>query len=398
MQQILKRLSSLAQLAQPLALVSLGIVLFSLGVAYFIIAVYREVGLPDIFYYLTLQFLPRYARGALLTVVGLLVLVAGLWRLAGVAVIRLENATTTKEGNLLLGYQRVAAKPRMVVMAGGPGAMVLSNIGPQTRQLTCITPVQDPVEYYYRAASLFDLENVVFVPPAPAGPRLFVTLENGMRLNIKDERLRSQELAHHHAVDLALAGLNDEKQPTIAIFREAREALLQADVIVFGPGSLFESVLPNLLIPEIRDTIRQSKARKIFICNLMTEPGLTTGFGVAEHVHELVRFGGFTPDYVLVNAQRIEPEVRRIYEAAYQRPVYLNPDEYEETIVSQGGRTSSRDLLVEGAVVIEADLASSVVQLTASLDNPSDRLAVRVLRHDSEKLLAAIKGLITRNG
>ena len=97
------------------------------------------------------------------------------------------------------------------------------------------------------------------------------------------------------------------------MFREALDAISQADVIVLGPGSLFESTLPNLLIPELRAAVQHSKARKIYICSLMTEPGLTDGFSVAARSRQIVRYGGFAPDYVLVNAQRIDSDVRRIY-------------------------------------------------------------------------------------
>jgi hypothetical protein len=128
----------------------------------------------------------------------------------------------------------------------------------------------------------------------------------------------------------------------------------------------------------------------------MTEPGLTTGYGVADHIRQFRTFAGFTPDYVLVNAQRIDPEVRRIYAAANQSPVYLTPEEYEETFVSTSERETKRDVVLEGAVVIEADLASSVVQLTASLDHPNESRTVRVLRHDPEKLAAAITEILRR--
>jgi hypothetical protein len=117
---------------------------------------------------------------------------------------------------------------------------------------------------------------------------------------------------------------------------------------------------------------------------------------VADHIRQIVRYGGFAPDYVLVNAQRIEPEVRQIYMAANQSPVYLDPEEYEETIVSATDRVTAREVIVEGAVVIEADLAASQLQLTASLDRPGERRTVRVLRHDPDKLANAILEILRR--
>jgi hypothetical protein len=181
---------------------------------------------------------------------------------------------------------------------------------------------------------------------------------------------------------------------SLPLTRLATEALQNADLIILGPGSLFESIIPNLLIDDLRETIQKSKARTLYICNLMTEPGLTTGFSVGDHIRQIKRYGGFTPDYVLVNVQRIDPEVQQLYAVSHQSPVHLSPEEYEETAVLVGERVSQRRLIVEGSIVIEADLGSSVIQYTASIDKPGQSKAVRVLRHDTEKLKTAILELL----
>jgi hypothetical protein len=85
-----------------------------------------------------------------------------------------------------------------------------------------------------------------------------------------------------------------------------------------------------------------------------------------------------------------------MYMAANQSPVYLDPEEYEETIVSATDRVTAHEVIVEGAVVIEADLAASQLQLTASLDRPGERRTVRVLRHDPDKLASAILEILRR--
>jgi 2-phospho-L-lactate transferase/gluconeogenesis factor (CofD/UPF0052 family) len=404
MQEIVKRLSSLRYLARPLALASIGLVLLSLAVAYFAIALYRTATLPDFFYYLTLQFLDRWLRGVVLAVVGLVALAIGVWQLSDVAVIPL-TAKPGSEDEVVLGYRRATRPPRIAVLSGGAGLLILASLGRYASRLTCITPVQDPVEYYYRASSLYNFENVIFVPPIPQQLQVEVELDDGTRHNIKENLSHDAGLAARHVVNAFLVEGRNGVDSGVSngtvggehkIFRQALDAIVQADAIVFGPGSLFESILPNLMVPELREAIKRSKAKKIYICSLMTEPGLTSGFGVAEHIHQFVRYGGFAPDYVLVNAQRIDPEVRRIYEAANQSPVYLNPEEYEETIVSTTDRVTARDVVVEGAVVIEADLATAVVQLTASLDQPGEGRTVRVLRHDPDKLAAAILEILRR--
>jgi 2-phospho-L-lactate transferase/gluconeogenesis factor (CofD/UPF0052 family) len=397
MQQILKRLSALSSLARPLALAFVGIVFLSLGATYFAVEIYRTSELPAWFYYLTLQFLERWVRGAIFTVLGLAVLLLGIWRLSGVVVIPL-SARPEGEDELVIGYRRANKMPKIAVISGGAGVLILASLGRYAARLTCITPVQDPVEYYYRASSLYHFENVIFVPPMPTQLQVEVELDDGTRHNIRENISHDDQLSARHAVAGFLIDptgngvVADQRR----IFRQALDAIEQADAIVLGPGSLFESVLPNLLIPEVREAVQRSKARTIYICNLMTEPGLTSGFGVADHIRQITRYGGFAPDYVLVNAQRIDADVRRMYEAANQSPVYMNPEDYEETIVSATNRVTVRDVLIEGSVVIEADLASAVVQLTASLDNPGESRTVRVLRHDPDKLVAAILEILRR--
>jgi hypothetical protein len=392
----MKRLSSLAYLARPLALTFVGIVLLSLGVAYLFIALYRTVELPAIFSILTLQFLPRSIRGLIFITVGLAALAIGLWQLSALAVISLD-ATPAGADELVIGYQRAFSPPRIAVLSGGPGMLILAGLGRSVERMTCITPVQDPVEYYYRASSLFNFENVYYVAPTPATARVEVELDDGTRRDIKQNISHDEQLAPRHVRDMRLrAAEQNNGIPPLSVTRLTLDALQDADAIILGPGSLFESILPNLLISEIREAIKASKALKIYVCNLMTEPGLTTGFSVADHLRQIVRYGGFAPDYVLVNAQRIELEVRQIYQEANQSPVYLDPEEYEETIVSATDRVTSREVVVEGAVVIEADLAASQLQLTASLERPGERRTVRVLRHDPDKLANAILEILRR--
>jgi len=88
----------------------------------------------------------------------------------------------------------------------------------------------------------------------------------------------------------------------VPAYPPAVRAILEADVIVAGPGSLFTSVLPNLLVEDIVNAIRASTALKVYICNVATQAGETDGFEVADHVAALARHAGpgLFP-YVLVN-------------------------------------------------------------------------------------------------
>lgn len=85
-------------------------------------------------------------------------------------------------------------------------------------------------------------------------------------------------------------------------YGEALQALLDADLIVVGPGSLYTSILPNLLVKDVTAALRASKALKIYVCNLATQAGETDGYDAADHVRAIYdHVGESLFDYVLVN-------------------------------------------------------------------------------------------------
>lgn len=389
---IRRRLATLSHLVRPLALAFVGCAILALGLGYVMTHLYRTLVLPEVFYYLTLQFVPQVWRGIFFLAVGVATLSAGIWTLSDKVVIPLDAQPQTNE--LVLDYRRTERPPRLAVLSGGPGMLVLASLGRTVETMTCITPVQDQVEYYYRASSLFNFEKVVFVVPTPQPVQVIFVLDNGVRVKPSDRVPHDERYADRYVVDVQLE--SDVPLHDILVTRATIDAITNADAIVLGPGSLFESIIPDLLIPAVRDALSTSKAKKIYICSIMTEPGLTSGFTVGDHIRQIVRYGGFAPDYVLVNAQRVDPEVQRIYAAAHQTPVFLAPEEYEETIVHALDRSTGSDVIVEGAVVVEADLATAVIQLTASLEDPGKSRTVRVLRHDPDKVAAAITSIIRR--
>jgi hypothetical protein len=390
MLSIRRRLSTLSHLIKPLALAFVGVAILALGLAYILAELYRTLELPNVFYYLTLQSIPQIWRGLLFLAIGFGTLSAGIWTLSDKVVIPIAAQSTDE---VLLDYRKTDRAPRLAVLSGGPGMLVLASLGRSVDAMTCITPVQDPVEYYYRASSMFDFEKVVFVVPTPAPIQVTFVLDNGERVRPSDRITQNDHYADRNVVDVVLDANGSDR---LQVTRQTLDAIASADAIVLGPGSLYESIIPNLLIPEIRAALAASRAKKIYICSLMTEPGLTSGYTVGDHVRQIVRYGGFAPDFVLVNAQRVDTEVQRIYAAAHQMPVYLAPEEYEETIVHGKDRGAGSDVIVEGSVVVETDLATAVVQMTASLEDPGKSRTVRVLRHDPDKVAAAITAVLRR--
>lgn len=103
-----------------------------------------------------------------------------------------------------------------------------------------------------------------------------------------------------------------------------RERLAEASLIVIGPGSLYTSLAPNLLVPGMVEAIESSPARRILIANLMTQPGETDGFDLARHVTQLRQVTGLERlDAVLCSSTQAEGEVLQHYAAAGAEPVQV---------------------------------------------------------------------------
>jgi uncharacterized cofD-like protein len=143
---------------------------------------------------------------------------------------------------------------------------------------------------------------------------------------------------------------------------EAIEAIASADVIVLGPGSLYTSILPNLLVPGIAEAIANSRALKVYVCNIMTQPGETDGMTASDHVRALLAGGvGRLFDYALVNVQ----EPQRLLHAYESEGAHLVEPDFDN--VAALGVTP-----IPGKFVSEAQL----------------------VRHDTKKLSEALAELI----
>jgi uncharacterized cofD-like protein len=146
--------------------------------------------------------------------------------------------------------------------------------------------------------------------------------------------------------------------------KETLEAIESADLITFGPGSLFTSVIPNLLVSGIPKAIRQSRARKAYFVNLMTQPGETTSFSASDHVRAVDEHaGGKVFDSVVVSTSRIAPGVRRSYAEQNSVPIEVDISALEE----MGLQVIGADLLQKGRKVRHnpAAIAKVAVELAA---------------------------------
>jgi len=130
--------------------------------------------------------------------------------------------------------------------------------------------------------------------------------------------------------------------------KETLAAIESADLITIGPGSLFTSIIPNLLVSGIPQAIRKSRAHKAYFVNLMTQPGETTNFTAPDHVIAMdAHAGGKLLDSVVVSTSRISPAVKRRYAEQNATPI----EHDTETLREMGLEVIGADLLQRGARV-----------------------------------------------
>lgn len=153
---------------------------------------------------------------------------------------------------------------------------------------------------------------------------------------------------------------------------EAVEAIQKADMVVIGPGDLYTSLLPNLLVSDIAKSIRTTKAKRVYVVNLMTKYGQTYNFTAGDHLRTIAQYIGVTPDYAIVNSASLSPEALELYAKAYEKPVF---DDLKD---------------IKDCDVIRADVVSH--QFTQA--PKSDTLVRSLIRHDSAKLAAELMKLL----
>ena len=141
---------------------------------------------------------------------------------------------------------------------------------------------------------------------------------------------------------------------------EAIKAINNADVIIMGPGSLYTSIIPNLLVKGIPEAICKSPAKKVYISNVMTQPGETDGFKVSNHLKVLMDYGvEGNIDYVIANNGIIPPDIKEKYARENAELVVLDYENISNLNVN----------------VIEADLI---------------KITKRYVKHNAEKLAELI--------
>ncbi len=105
---------------------------------------------------------------------------------------------------------------------------------------------------------------------------------------------------------------------------QAIRAIRRADIIIIGPGDLYTSLLPNLLVPDIASAVRESEAEKVYICNLMTKHGETDGYKASDFVNTIHHYLGARVNRVVVNDGSFPPDVLKMYSEEQSHPVVVD--------------------------------------------------------------------------
>ena len=158
-------------------------------------------------------------------------------------------------------------------------------------------------------------------------------------------------------------------EPKGDVNSKAISTIKDSEYIIIGPGDLYTSIIPVLLVKDISKTIVSSKAKIIYIMNLMTKSGQTTNYKASDHINDLKKYLGRSPDYIVFNNTKISAEILDWYK------------KYNEVAVIN-------DLDSNYKVISENLIDNKKIEM-----NPSDVLYRSILRHDSKKLAVLLNSI-----
>lgn len=161
--------------------------------------------------------------------------------------------------------------------------------------------------------------------------------------------------------------------------KESLEAIQNADVVILGPGSLYTSVIPNLLVGGIAEAIKKSQALKVYVANVMTQPGETDGYGVWKHIEAIsAHMKEQVVDYVFVNNEPVPSEVFEKYRNDGAEPVILNEVD-REMILKKGIKLKEGKFLEVRKQYLRHDagkLSEQIIKLAMEEKYATDKIRI----------------------
>jgi uncharacterized cofD-like protein len=406
-----------------LLLLLFGVCFMALGISYVLREAYLTYTFPGEFYYITLQFMPRWARGLLFITLALSTVGVATWKLNESLLYAFVRPERERSLSQTIYNKRILGRgPKVVAIGGGTGlSMLLRGLKNYTSNLTAIVTVADdggstgrlrqefgviaPGDLRQCIAALAEAEplmsklfqyrfkegtgleghsfgNLFIVAMsevtgnfeaaihetsrvlAVRGSILPSTLEDVTlsAMTHGDEMVHGEHNISEHGAAIKRVYLNP---PSAEAHPDAVRAILDADLIVIGPGSLYTSVMPNLLVDGIKKALFQTAATRVFVCNVATQHGETDGFSVADHLEALERHTGPGIIQAIVANNNIAPQL---------------PEEWHSNAVPIN--RNGNGARISGIQVWEADVVAEENRY----------------RHDPEKLAATIIRLYDDRG
>jgi uncharacterized cofD-like protein len=347
------------QIKRWLLLLMVAELVLVLGVAYALKEAYQTLILPHSFYYITLQFLPYWARAFVFGVFGVGLLLLSYVKLTqSVLGPFLPGTSSSSVVEVIHAFRLRSRGPRVVAIGGGTGlSSLLRGLKNYTSNLSAIVTVADdggssgrlrdeyrilpPGDFRQCLIALADAEPLMkqlfdhrFKEGSLDGHafgNLFIMAMADVTGNFEQAlRESGKVLAVKGTIvpstlqDVTLvASINGStvegesiipkqngpishvflKPDGVQVNPEAAQAILNAELIIVGPGSLYTSILPNLLVEGMVEAIKASAALKLYICNLAAQPGETDGYGVQDYLRVIQEHVGANLfDFVLVNS------------------------------------------------------------------------------------------------
>jgi uncharacterized cofD-like protein len=237
--------------------------------------------------------------------------------------------------------------------SGGLGGHSFGNIF--LAALTAVTG--DFYEAVRAAGQVLSIEGRIF-PSTTKSVSVIAELEDGSLVRGETNVSASQRPVRRISLD----------PPDCPAVQDSLQALEEADLILIGPGSLYTSLIPNLLVPGVADAIARSSGLVVYLCNIMTQPGETTGYGIRDHVQALLDHCPDLPlSFVLANRTPVPDEILERYRSEGAEQVLAQTEEI------YGKQHLPCPLVLE------------------DLLRPGD-----VVRHDGSKITRALKALFHR--
>ena len=428
-----------------LLLLVIGMSLLSLGAAYLLREAYLTYDFPGAAWYLTLQFIPRWGRGVIFVLAALGAVCLAFWKLnASLLYAFMRPADEKRDMARSLYTRRVLSRgPRIVALGGGTGlSVLLRGLKDHSSNLTAIVTVADDggssgrLRQEFNVVAPGDIRQCIaaLAESEPLMTRLFqyrfqngegleghsfgnlfivamasvtgsfetAVHEVGRVLNVRgailpstvvdvtlSARTQDGELVHgEHTITEQGACIRELylNPPHAEAHPDAVRAILDADLVVIGPGSLYTSVLPNLLVEDLRQALLATSAQRLFVCNVATEHGETDEFGVAEHIEAVLRHTA--PG--IIDAVVANDNIASLPESWRSEPVALErPD-----------ARALRDLRVVQADVVAdenryrhdyAKLAAAILDVYHGRENGAPALAALPANEPAEEAMVAAR-------